>query len=163
MVRVHHSYNETRLLERLYPLRRNRQTISIGRHSCWTLDSGKGEGSQGGIIYEGVDIKTPEGVAGDLMNRTAEIRRKIAQYVRVWERRGYPAGIPDEAPARLEQLGKVPSYRLICIALMKNDKNLLYLGFSRPECQLYNELKRQEFLMKGKAVWTSKPEQRKMF
>lgn len=77
---------------------------------------------------------------------------RIAQYVRMWERRGYRDGIPDEAPSRLEDLGKVPSYRLICIAIMKNEKNLETLGFSRKPCQIYMDLKRIELQAMGKPV-----------
>ncbi len=89
------------------------------------------------------------------------MKRKIQQYIRTWEKRGYPNGIPDEAPSRLEELGKVPSYRLICIAIMKNDKNLEMLGFTRKPCDLYMKLKRQELLLKGKIKW--EPVQRKLF
>lgn len=74
------------------------------------------------------------------------MRRKINQYIKKWESRGYPSGIPDEAPSRLEDLGKVPSYRLICIALMKNDRQLETLGYSRVPCSTYMEIKRQELL-----------------
>jgi len=70
--------------------------------------------------------------------------KKIEFWIRAWEKKGYPDGIPDEAPITLETLGKVPSYRLVCIAIMKNDHALQALGFSRPQCQLYNEIKRSE-------------------
>jgi predicted phosphoadenosine phosphosulfate sulfurtransferase len=60
--------------------------------------------------------------------------------------------MPDEAPSRLESFNKVGSYRLICIALMKNDHTLKALGFSRPECLLYNALKRDELICRGKII-----------
>lgn len=64
--------------------------------------------------------------------------------MQTWEKRGYSEGIPDEAPLRLEQLNKVPSYRRICMAILKNDVCLTSLGFSKPKCELYSELKRIE-------------------
>jgi len=44
----------------------------------------------------------------------------------------------------LEKRGLVPSYKLICIALMRNHNNLEILGFSREKCKIYQEIKRQE-------------------
>ena len=72
------------------------------------------------------------------------MKRKILAYVRDWERKGYSAGIPDEAPGRLEALNKVPSYRLICKAIMRNDLALTTLGYVRPKTQAYMTLKRIE-------------------
>lgn len=51
-------------------------------------------------------------------------------------------GLPDEAP--LEIFDMVPSYKRICIAIMKNDTQLEGLGFTRQPCALYSELKRIE-------------------
>lgn len=81
-----------------------------------------------------------------------DLKEKIAQYVASWKRKGYPDGLPDEAPSRLEDLGKVGSYRLICIALVKNDKNLETLGFTRRPCQAYQELKRDELRTRGESL-----------
>lgn len=74
---------------------------------------------------------------------------RIRAYIRKWEGRGYPGGIPDEAPPLLEKLNKVPSYRVICMAIMKNDVALLTLGYSREPCQAYTELKRIELMQRG--------------
>jgi predicted phosphoadenosine phosphosulfate sulfurtransferase len=49
----------------------------------------------------------------------------------------------------LEQLNKVPSYRKICIAIMKNDIHLESLGFSKPKSRFYSELKRIELIERG--------------
>lgn len=81
------------------------------------------------------------------------MRRKIHEYVERWTNQGYSTGIPDEADPVLESLGKVPSYRIICWAIMKNDVALLSLGYSREPCALYNELKRVELMTRGKPVW----------
>lgn len=72
------------------------------------------------------------------------MRQQILDYIRKWEGRGYPDGIPDEADARLEALGKVPSYRLICRAILRNDIALSTLGYTRKKCAAYMELKRIE-------------------
>lgn len=78
------------------------------------------------------------------------MRARIRQWVRKWESRGYADGIPDEAHIHLEAAGRVPSYRLICIALMKNDVALETLGYSRPMCSAYMEIKRIELTLRGK-------------
>lgn len=72
------------------------------------------------------------------------MKRKIVKYVASWERRGYPLGIPDAAPAELEDSNKVPSYRMICRAIMRNDVSLSTLGFSRPKTPEYMALKKLE-------------------
>lgn len=89
-----------------------------------------------------------------------DLKRKIQQYVSSWKRKGYPQGIPDEAPSRLEELRKVPSYRVICLAILKNEKNLESLGFSRRPCDLYMQLKCDEISLRGDKV---KPWQPRLF
>lgn len=71
-------------------------------------------------------------------------RKKVREYINKWEQRDYINGIPDEAPVELERMGVVPSYRMICIALMKNPNNLESLGFQREKCRIYQEIKREE-------------------
>jgi predicted phosphoadenosine phosphosulfate sulfurtransferase len=78
------------------------------------------------------------------------MKKKIQNYINKWEKRCYKEGIPDEAPSRLEQLNKVPSYRQICIAIMKNDNSLKTLGFTQNKCNSCHILKRQELLEKVK-------------
>lgn len=70
--------------------------------------------------------------------------RKIRHWVKTWEGRDYSDGIPDEADPNLEAYGKVPSYRRICRAIIKNDRALITLGYSRPFSEVYNALKRIE-------------------
>lgn len=71
-------------------------------------------------------------------------KAKIQEYIFKWENKGYESGIPDEAPVELEKRGLAPSYRMICIAIMKNPNNLESLGFGREKCKVYQEIKRQE-------------------
>ena len=61
-----------------------------------------------------------------------------------WKRRGYPNDIPDEVPLRLMQLSLAPSYKAICIAILKNDHAMKSLGFTPPDSQYYTALKRIE-------------------
>lgn len=78
------------------------------------------------------------------------MKSKILGYIKTWEQRGYSDGIPDEAPARLEQLNKVGSYRMICMAIMKNDVCLETLGFSKTKSNVYHEIKRSDLISRGK-------------
>ena len=73
-----------------------------------------------------------------------EQEKKIEKYIKKWEQRGYEQGIPDEAPLELESTGLVPSYRLICISIMKNPNNLELLGYSREICRIYSDIKQVE-------------------
>ena len=51
-------------------------------------------------------------------------------YVSTWENRCYENGIPDEVSSTLERSHRVPSYRALAIALLKNDLKLASLGFT---------------------------------
>jgi len=62
----------------------------------------------------------------------------------MWEERCYSDGIPDEVPARLSQLNKVPSYKQICSAILKNDLSLKTLGFTPKKSKYYSDFKRVE-------------------
>jgi len=77
------------------------------------------------------------------------MKTKITNYVKDWENKCYKNGIPDEAPLRLESLNKVPSYRKIVKAVLKNDYHLESLGFTRPFCKTYSDIKKQELIERG--------------
>lgn len=70
------------------------------------------------------------------------VHEKINKYIKEWEERCYKKGIPDEAPFQLKD--KVPSYKQICMALLKNDMNLTSLGYSNKYSKYYSILKRIE-------------------
>lgn len=72
------------------------------------------------------------------------MKAKIFAYVAKWTKQGYPEGIPDEADLKLEGLGKAPSYRMICKAILKNDVSLSSLGFTRQPSEAYSAIKRIE-------------------
>ena len=72
------------------------------------------------------------------------MKSKILKYIKQWEQNCYFDGIPDEAPLRLEQLNKVPSYKQIAIAILKNDYSLKTLGLDSFTSNYYHELKKIE-------------------
>jgi predicted phosphoadenosine phosphosulfate sulfurtransferase len=78
------------------------------------------------------------------------MQKRINSYIKVWKGRCYSDDIPDEAPVNLEKMGKVPSYRLICLAILKNDHGLESLGFTPKKSNWYNVLKRIELKNRGK-------------
>lgn len=57
---------------------------------------------------------------------------------------GYFEDIPDSIPERLMQLNKAPSYKSICIAILKNDYCLKSLGYSPKKSEYYSILKKIE-------------------
>ena len=60
----------------------------------------------------------------------------------MWESRCYADGIPDEVPAKLATSGRVPSWKAIAIALLRNDYQLKSLGFDGRHTPWAEELKR---------------------
>lgn len=74
----------------------------------------------------------------------------IKSYIRLWENRCYPGGIPDEVEASINDL--VPNYKMICIAIMKNDYALKSLGFTPKFSNYYSELKRLELAQRGVSI-----------
>jgi predicted phosphoadenosine phosphosulfate sulfurtransferase len=76
----------------------------------------------------------------------------VKSYVKLWENRCYHEGIPDEADSRLEAMGLVPSYKRICMAILKNDNNLHSLGFTPKYSNYYSVLKRIELGLPKKPI-----------
>ena len=68
------------------------------------------------------------------------MKREIAAYIKTWESRCYLNGLPDEAPAEI--FDKVPSYKKIAIAILRND--LRPLGIEPKASKYYSMLKRIE-------------------
>jgi predicted phosphoadenosine phosphosulfate sulfurtransferase len=64
---------------------------------------------------------------------------KILLFCRWWEERGYPEGIPDEAPYELEVKRDVPSWRRVCKTLLRNDYWCKGLGFSQHKSEAYQK------------------------
>ena len=68
------------------------------------------------------------------------MRTRIENYIKLWENRCYPEGLPDEVPMEINDM--VPNYRRIAIAILRNDVALKSLGFTPKPCEAYNNLKR---------------------
>ena len=68
------------------------------------------------------------------------MRKECFEYIRTWESRCYKDGLPDDAP--VEIFDKVPSYKTIAKAIMKNDVSVL--GIIKKPCKAYISLKRVE-------------------
>ena len=71
-----------------------------------------------------------------------ELQARIIEYTEQWEKRCYKEGIPDDAPMELGD--KVPSYKRICMAILKNDFQLVGLGYAPKVTKYYSILKRIE-------------------
>lgn len=67
---------------------------------------------------------------------------KIAVFLHWWAERGYPDGIPDEADIHLEADKKVPSWKRICKALLRNDYWCKGLSFSQTKSEAYEKYKK---------------------
>lgn len=78
-------------------------------------------------------------------------KNKLAKYLFWYRNRGYPKGIPDCVDPDLEAKGKVPSWRRICKALLRNDYWCRSIGFSPTKSTAYQKYmnlmkrKRQEW------------------
>lgn len=79
---------------------------------------------------------------------------KIAVYLKWWQTRGYPDGIPHEADKRIEALGKAPSWRKIAKTILRNDYWCRWLGFSPTKTTAYKKYldlmrrRRKEWMIK---------------
>lgn len=62
---------------------------------------------------------------------------KIFLFIKWWESRGYPDGIPDEADYQMEQKKGVPSWRRICKSLLRNDYWCKGLSFTQHKSDAY--------------------------
>lgn len=76
---------------------------------------------------------------------------KIAVFLHWYQQRGYPHGIPDEAELELEARKKVPSWRRICKALLRNDYWMKGLSFTQTESEAYARYKK--IMKKRRARW----------
>ena len=76
---------------------------------------------------------------------------KIAVFLKWYEGRGYPNGIPDEADPKLEAGRRVPSWRRICKSLLRNDYWCKGLSFSQTRSESYQ--KYTKIMKKRRASW----------
>jgi len=102
-----------------------------------------------GNILGNANVKLPDGqtwenfsnsILESMPPKTADhYKNKIAKYLKWYRERGYESGIPDEGDYRLEQLGKIPSWRQIAKALLRNDYWCKGLGFSITKSSNYDK------------------------
>lgn len=64
---------------------------------------------------------------------------RFRTFVQGWKKRGYHAGIPDEAPYVLENSYWAPSYRRMCKVLLRNDWWCKGLGLTQPLSEAYGQ------------------------
>lgn len=83
-------------------------------------------------------------------------KNKLAKYLKWYRDRGYPDGIPDEADKDLESKGKVPSWRRLCKALLRNDYWCKTIGFSPTKSAAYK--KYMNLMSKKRKEWNLFPE-----
>lgn len=76
--------------------------------------------------------------------------QRIIEYIETWEKRCYADGIPDEVPDEISD--RVPSYKRIAMAILRNDISLKSLGFTPRFSEAYYQLKKIEIEARGKEV-----------
>lgn len=64
---------------------------------------------------------------------------KFQTFISWWKKKGYPEGIPDEAPLALENAKLAPSYRRLCKAILRNDYWCKGLSFTQPKSEAYGK------------------------
>lgn len=77
---------------------------------------------------------------------------KFAVFLKWYEDRGYPHGIPDEADHEAEAAKKVPSWRRICRCLLKNDYWCKSLSFTMQKSTYFD--KYQKMMKNRRQMWT---------
>lgn len=80
---------------------------------------------------------------------------KFKTFLGWWKQRGYPDGIPDEAPSALEAGKIAPSWRRLCKVLLRNDYWCKGLAFTQPKSAAYGrylEMKNSKTLLKAPTV-----------
>ena len=78
---------------------------------------------------------------------------KIAVFLRWWQVRGYPNGIPDFGEPKKEAAKEIPSWRRICKVLLRNDYWCKGLSFSPTKSESYKRY--QEIIKNRRAKWNT--------
>lgn len=109
--------------------------------ALYSHESGNVLGNQKITLPEGKTWKSFAETILDTMPKTTgeHYKNKIAVYIKWYMARGYPDGIPDASDPRLEAARKVPSWRLIVKALLRNDYWCKGLGFSPTKSSAYQK------------------------
>lgn len=114
-----------------------------------------------GNVMGNIKITKPEGhtwesfaqlLIESMPAKTAEhYKNKVAVFLHWWQDRGYPNGIPDQADTQLEAARKVPSWRRICKALLRNDYWCKGLSFTQTKSEAYTRY--QKIMKKRRSQW----------
>jgi predicted phosphoadenosine phosphosulfate sulfurtransferase len=114
-----------------------------------------------GNILGRIKINKPDGhtwesfamlLLGSMPERMADhYKDKISVFIRWYQDRGYPDGIPDELPYEIESKKNGPSWRRICKTLLKNDYWCKGLGFSMQVASAHKQYK--ELMARRRNVW----------
>lgn len=102
-----------------------------------------------GNIMGNIKITRPEGhtwqsfaklLLASMPGKTQEhYTNKISVFIKWWQDRGYSGGIPDEANVEDEAMKRVPSWKRICKALLRNDYWCKGLSFSQTKSEAYQK------------------------
>lgn len=94
-------------------------------------------------------ISKPEGhtwksFCGLLLKTMPKVTRehyldRFKSFIKGWKGRGYTTGIPEEAPAVLENAHWAPSYRRLCKVILRNDWWCKGLGLTQPKSEAYGK------------------------
>lgn len=115
-------------------------------------NSGSLYAQESGNILGRIKIAKPDGhtwqsfaklLLGSLPPRSQQqFKDKITVFLHWYEQRGFPHGIPDEADAKLEADRKVPSWRRVCKALLKNDYWCKSLSFTMTKSEAFEKYRK---------------------
>lgn len=110
-------------------------------------NSGALYSQESGNILGNIKIKRPDGHSWESFTKMLlgtmppatrlHYENKFAVFLKWYQDRGYPNGIPDEVDAKLEASRKVPSWRRLCKVLLKNDWWCKGLGFGQTKAGSY--------------------------
>lgn len=124
-------------------------------------NSGALYAEESGNILGRLKITKPEGHTWESFSRllleslppkTCEhFTNKIAMFLHWYRERGYLAGIPDEVDAKDEAAHKVPSWRRIAKALLRNDYWCKGLSFSQHKSESYERYRK--IMQKRRSQW----------
>jgi predicted phosphoadenosine phosphosulfate sulfurtransferase len=64
-------------------------------------------------------------------------KNKVWKFIEWWSKKGYPEGIPQQAPYELEVKKLAPSWRRVAKSLLRNDYWCKGLGFSQQKSSAY--------------------------
>jgi len=114
-------------------------------------------GANSGALFNGehgningmLRIQKPEGHSWESFARLllasmpektrVHFENKISVFLKWWQDRGYPNGIPDEVDVELEAHKKAPSWRRVCKALLRNDYWCKGLSFTQTKAEAYEK------------------------